>query len=159
MDLVAIILECFVDIYLFFIDFKFWKKKKAQRKYEKEQGLPKQRMVYPSSKIYLRVLFLLVVLTFPVCFLLFINKDQNVMNKQMTQIHELLKAEKKQFSTYPKQLNTIIRNNPLRKGLELDSWKTAFVYTISEDGKNYQLISLGGDGKLGTKDDILHSSK
>ncbi|AUC75585.1 hypothetical protein CW732_07830 [Olleya sp. Bg11-27] len=154
MDLVAIILECFVDFYLFFLDYKFWKKKKAQRKYEKEQGLPKQLMVYPSSKIYLRVLFLLVVLTFPVCFLLFINKDQNVMNKQMTQIHELLKAEKKQFSTYPKQLNTIIRNNPLHRNLTLDAWGNAFSYSVTEDGLEYSLVSKGADGVLNTEDDV-----
>jgi len=153
-DLVAIILECFVDIYLFFLDYKFWKKKKAQRKYEKKHGLPKQLMIYPSREIYLRVVFLLVLLTVPVYFLFFINKDQNTMTKQMTKIHELLKAEKKQFNTYPKELSIIIRNNPLHRNLTLDVWGNTFSYSVTKDGADYNLVSKGRDGILNTDDDV-----
>jgi hypothetical protein len=146
--------EFLINIYFFFIDFKFWKKKKAQRKYEKEHGLPKQLMIYPSDKIILRMLLLLAVLIIPVWFLFSINKNQNAMTKQMSQIHELLKAEKKQFNTYPKQLNTIIRNNPLHRDLTLDVWDNAFYYVVTEDGLSYSLVSKGADGILNTKDDV-----
>ena len=76
------------------------------------------------------------------------------MNKQMTQIHELLKVEKKQFSTYPKQLNTIIRNNPLHRNLTLDIWGNTFSYNVTKDGADYNLVSKGRDGILNTDDDV-----
>ena len=154
MDFVAVLLEWFVDIYLFFADYKFWKRKKAQRKYEKEHGLPKQLMIYPSHKIYLRVGLLLLILAIPVWFLFSINKNQNAMTKQMTQIHELLKAEKNQFNTYPKQLNTIIRNNPLHRDLTIDIWDNPFSYVVTDDGLTYSLVSKGPDGILNTEDDV-----
>ena len=76
------------------------------------------------------------------------------MTQQMTQIHKLLKAEKKQFSIYPKQLNTIIRNNPLHRNLTLDAWGNAFSYSVTEDGVAYSLVSKGTDGALNTEDDV-----
>ena len=51
--------EIFAELLLFFEDYKFWKKKKAQRKYEKEHNLPKKTMVYPSTKIYVIALIVL----------------------------------------------------------------------------------------------------
>ncbi len=50
MSYFVFIAEVLMDIYLFFLDFKFWKKKRAQRRYEKENRLPKKRMIYPSEK-------------------------------------------------------------------------------------------------------------
>lgn len=154
MYFLTVLLEGFLEIYLFFVDYKFWKKKKAQRKYEKEHGLPKQLMIYPSDKIYLRAGLLLLILAIPVWFLFSINKNQKAITKQMMQIHELLKAEKKQFNIYPKQLNTIIRNNPLHRDLTLDVWDNAFYYVVTEDGLNYSLVSKGPDGILNTEDDV-----
>ncbi|WP_272023923.1 hypothetical protein [Olleya namhaensis] len=154
MYFLTVLLEGFLEIYLFFVDYKFWKKKKAQRKYEKEHGLPKQLMIYPSDKIYLRAGLLLLILAIPVWFLFSINKNQKAITKQMMQIHELLKAEKKQFNTYPKQLNTIIRNNPLNRDLTLDVWDNVFYYVVTEDGLSYSLVSKGPDGILNTEDDV-----
>jgi hypothetical protein len=151
-DIIDFVLEIFLEI-------KYWIKHGKQRKHEKENNLPKSVVWAPYTKQF----FILFLIFIPVCFVFIffisIGENEKKTEKIMMKVSKLLEAEKKQFGKYPSELKTIIRNNPLRKGLELDSWKTAFVYTISEDGKNYQLISLGGDGKLGTKDDILHSSK
>jgi hypothetical protein len=150
------ILDFVLEIYL---DIKHWVKYKKQRKHEKENNLPK-RIVWPP---YTKQFIIIFIIFIPVCFVFIfftsIGENEKKTEKIMMKVSKLLEAEKKQFGKYPSGLKTIIRNNPLRKGLELDSWKTAFVYTISEDGKSYQLISLGRDRKLGTKDDILHSSK
>lgn len=151
-DLISSILEIFLEI-------KYWIKHGKQRKYEKENNLPKKIVWYPYSKQF----FILFLIFIPVCFLFFyvtnIEKNKENTEKIMIKISKLLEDEKKQFGKYPSELNTLIRNNPLRKGLEFDSWKTPFVYTITKDGKNYKLISKGGDRKLNTEDDISYSSK
>ncbi|WP_289044947.1 hypothetical protein [uncultured Olleya sp.] len=156
MSYFVFIAEVLMDIYLFFLDFKFWKKKRAQRKYAKENGLPKKRMIYPSDKIYLKVLVLSIILAIPVSIiisLLNIN-DYDLTEKRIDKIQELLTAEKKAFTIYPKQLKTIIRNNPFRKNLTKDQWDNLFYYSTSDDGLTYKLVSKGPDGILNTKDDI-----
>jgi hypothetical protein len=151
-DIIDFVLEIFLDI-------KHWVKYKKQRKHEKENNLPK-RIVWPP---YTKQFIIIFIIFIPVCFVFIfftsIGENEKKTKKIMMKVSKLLETEKKQFGKYPSELKTIIRNNPLRKGLELDGWKAPFVYTTSKEGKNYQLISLGGDCKLGTKDDILHSSK
>ncbi|WP_397363364.1 type II secretion system protein GspG [Olleya sp. R77988] len=154
MEIFTFISEIFIDIYLFFIDFKFWKKKKAQRKHEKKHGLPKKTMIYPSDKIYLKVFLGLIPLFIFIYFIFFRNQNLNKTEQQITTINKLLKAEKEAFSVYPKTLKIIIRNNPLYKDITKDAWENEIHYSISEDGLNYTLISKGKDGILNTKDDI-----
>ena len=150
------IFDFFLEI---FLEIKYWIKHGKQRKYEKENNLPKSIVWAPYTKQF----FILFLIFIPVCFVFVfftsIGENEKKTEKIMMKVSKLLEAEKIQFGTYPSELKNIIRNNPLRKNLEIDSWKTPFVYSISEDGKSYQLISLGGDCKLGTKDDILYSSK
>ena len=150
------ILDFFLEIYL---DIKHLIKYRKQRKHEKENKLPKRIVWYPYSKQF----FILSLIFIPIfyLFIFFTSTGKNEANtkKIMITISKLLEAEKKQFGKYPPELKNIIRNNPLRRNLETDYWKTHFVYSISNNGKNYQLISLGRDRKLGTKDDILYSSK
>ena len=150
------ILDFVLEIYL---DIKHWVKYKKQRKHEKENNLPKRIVWPPYTKQFIIIFIIFIPVCFVFIFFISIGENEKKTEKRMMKVSKLLEAEKKQFGKFPSELKTIIRNNPLRKGLELDNWKTPFLYTISEDGKNYQLISLGGDGKLGTKDDILHSSK
>lgn len=83
------------------------------------------------------------------------NQDFGNTLDKIIEIKLLLESEKKQFGYYPKELKIIIRNNPLRKNITLDGWKKEFIYTISKDSLNYELISLGKDGKLDTSDDII----
>jgi len=151
-DLISFFLDCYLDI-------KYLIKYRKQRKHEKENNLPKKIVWYPYSKQF----FILFLIFIPVCFLFFLftslGKNEEKTEKIIENVSNLLEEEKKQFGKYPSELKTIIRNNPLRKGLELDSWKTPFVYSVSENGINYILVSKGGDRKLNTKDDISYSSK
>lgn len=72
----------------------------------------------------------------------------------MFEISEILKLEKEQLNKYPKELNHIIRNNPLRKNITLDYWNTELVYILSKNSLNYTIISLGKDKVLDTSDDL-----
>ena len=107
-------------------------------------------------------LLVLFIIFIPVYFLFsfffFKNENPKRTTKRMLEISKLLEAEKKQFGKFPSELKVIIRNNPLRSNLTTDYWKTTFVYIPSKDRQNYKLTSLGGDGKLNTKDDIQYSS-
>lgn len=146
-DLIAFILDIYLDI-------QHWIKHKKQRKFEKENNLPKSIVWHPMTK----PLFILFIIIVPVSTLLFfsttINKNDEKTEEKLQEIVKLLAAEKKQFGKYPSELKTIIRNNPLRKNLEKDSWKNEFIYTLSKDSLNYSIVSLGGDQKLNTSDDI-----
>lgn len=150
-DFIGYILETYLDI-------KYWFNTKRRRKYEKENNLPKSIVWHPLTK----PLFIFFIIIIPVIFLfsffIFKNENQRKTTKRMTKISKLLESEKKQFGKFPSALKEIIRNNPLRNNLTTDYWKSTFVYTPSKDGQNYQLISLGGDGELNTKDDIQYSS-
>jgi len=148
-------LSFFLETYL---DIKFWIKYKKQRKFEKENNLPKSIVWYPHIKQFAILFSILFAVYFLVLFFILKDNNQKKTTKRMTKISKLLESEKKQFGKFPSELKEVIRNNPLRNNLTKDYWKSTFVYTPSKDGQNYQLISLGGDGKLNTKDDIQYSS-
>jgi len=146
--------ELFLDFYYLIADYKFWKKKRAQRKYEKENGLPKKLMIYPSDKMGLKVFFIFFLLIIPAYLFFFKKIGQSKTKKQIATIKSLLEEEKKSSNLYPKELKSIIRNNPLLKNITNDSWNNEFYYKIIDDGFSYKLISKGKDGLLNTKDDI-----
>ena len=142
-----------VDILELYSDIKHWFKVRKRRKFEKENKLPKKRMISPMNKIGIVIL----IISIPFLFLRLNRiRNQNFASTldKIIEIKLLLESEKKQFDFYPKELKTIIRNNPLRKNITLDAWKNEFIYKISKDSLNYELISLGKDGKLNTSDDI-----
>ena len=145
--------ELFGHILDLYLDIKHWFKVRKRRKFEKENNLPKKRMISPMNKIGIVIL----IISIPI-FILRLNniRNQNFASTldKIIEIKLLLEAEKKQFGFYPKELKTIIRKNPLRKNITLDGWKNNFSYTISKDSLNYKLISLGKDGVLSTSDDI-----
>ena len=145
-NLVIYILEIYSDI-------KHWFRVRKRRKFEKENNLPKKRMISPMNKIWIVIL----IISIPILFLRFNrfrNQNLALTFDKIIEIKLLLEAEKKQFGFYPNELKDIIRNNPLRKNITLDAWKNEFIYTISKDSLNYKLISIGKDGKLNTSDDI-----
>ncbi|WP_165733897.1 hypothetical protein [Polaribacter sp. 20A6] len=146
---------CILDTYL---DIKHWFKTKKRRKYEKENNLPKSIVWHPMTKPLLIFFIIITPIIFLFSFFFFNNENKKRTTKRMLEISKLLEAEKKQFGKFPSALKDIIRNNPLRSNLTTDYWKSTFVYIPSKDGQNYQLTSLGGDGKLNTKDDIQYSS-
>lgn len=146
-DLIALILETYSEI-------KHWFRVKRRRKFEKENNLPKKRMISPMNKIYIGILILsLPFLYFRLTRISNYNKTTTI--QKIAEIKLILEAEKKQLGKYPKELKDIIRNNPLRKNIVFDYWKNEYVYTLSKDSLNYKIISLGKDQILNTSDDII----
>nr|WP_321223237.1 type II secretion system protein GspG [uncultured Psychroserpens sp.] len=146
-ELLAYILELYLDI-------KFWFKKRKRRRFEKAHNLPKKTMWYPSQK--LGVLYLLIMLFSATIFMIFKfpNLQQNRTEKQLLEIVDLLEKEKKDIGAYPKELKTIIRNNPLLKNVTKDQWNNEINYELSNDGLSYTLFSFGKDNTPNTDDDI-----
>ncbi len=84
----------------------------------------------------------------------FPNLQQNRTEKQLLEIVDLLEKEKKDIGAYPKELKTIIRNNPLLKNVTKDQWNNEINYELSNDGLSYTLFSFGKDNTPNTDDDI-----
>jgi len=148
------ILELGAQILLIFEDFKFWKKKRARRKFEKENGLPKKIMTYPSTYAYALALGILGVLIALLVFSMSWFVDDNKEEEKIAEIVALLELEKKYQGAYPPRLYDLIRNNPLRENIFLDSWGNAYYYELTYDERGYLLKSKGKDGVLNTDDDI-----
>ena len=146
--------ELFAELLLVFEDLKFWKKKRARRKYEKENNLPKKVMIYPTVRIYVIALIVLSISGGISFYFISRNLVENKTIKKLTTIQNLLEAENKKFRTYPSDISTVIRNNPLHKNLLTDAWDNTFHYKSTDNGINYEIFSSGKDGKLHTEDDI-----
>ena len=147
-EIVAILLEWYLDI-------KFWFAKRKRRKFEKEHNLPERAMIYPSDKIYIGLLGLGLFST--AIFLIFINPNvnENSTKEKLIEIAKILEEEKEVLGMYPKELMVIIRNNPLRQNITKDYWDNEFQYKLSSDGKSYVLFSSGKDGTPNTNDDLV----
>ncbi|MEM5564299.1 type II secretion system protein GspG [Psychroserpens sp. AS72] len=146
--------ELLAELLEWCLDIKFWFKKRKRRKFEKAHNIPKKTMWYPSQK--LGVLYLMVMLFSAIIFMVFVfpNIKNNNTKKRLSKIVMLLEKEKKEIGAYPIELKTIIRNNPLLKGITKDDWKNEFYYKLSDDGLTYNLFSLGKDNTPNTDDDI-----
>ncbi|WAC02142.1 hypothetical protein N7U66_20600 [Lacinutrix neustonica] len=143
-------LDIIGDLLLWREDYKFAKRKKAGREYEKENNLPKKLMIHPVWKLFgILLLFIIVVR-----FFFFSDYGQRKTVEKIDKIDQILEKEKKALGIYPEKLNIIIRNNPLRKKITLDYWNNEFFYEQKENGLSYVLISKGKDGILKTDDDI-----
>jgi amino acid transporter len=147
-ELVAWILECYLDI-------KFWFKKKKRRKFEKENNLPKKTMIYPSDKIAIVSMVIGVVLIILYMFFIQPMVIENRTKTKLNDIVTLLESEKRVTGFYPEALNSIIRNNPLRKNITRDALDYEIQYKLSSDQKSYVLFSVGKDGQPNTNDDII----
>ncbi|WP_163514645.1 type II secretion system protein GspG [Gelidibacter japonicus] len=148
------------ELLLIFEDFKFWLKRRRQRKYERKHGLSKTSVLYPSQKIMMvgLLVVLLIVLTFSLLrFTVYLwgNKETQTI-KRLTEVASLLKHQKETSGHYPKELSAIIRNNPLLKNIHKDYWGQEFFYERHPSGESFVLISLGSDGLLNTSDDIAY---
>ena len=147
-EIVAELLEWYLDI-------KFWFKKRKRRKFEKENNLPKKLMIYPSDKIAIMSIIIGVIAIF--VFFLFVHPmiNNSRTKDKLAEIYEILEKEKKVLKVYPSELKMIIRNNPLRRNLVIDAWDNKIQYQLSNDGKSYKLFSIGYDKKANTEDDIV----
>lgn len=135
-------------------DYKFSKRKKARRKYEREHNLPKKLMIHPVWKLLGILLFFGLTLKILVGYLFFSDYGTKITKEKIAEIELILEKEKKIIGIYPDKLDGIIRNNPFRKEITKDYWNNDFYYKQKENGLSYILISKGKDGKLKTEDDI-----
>lgn len=55
---------------------------------------------------------------------------------------------------YPKKLNELIGNSPIRQGWKKDAWNREYQFEITNNGKGFLITSAGSDGKFKTEDDI-----
>ncbi len=136
------------------MDFDFWKKKKARRKFERENNLPKKIMIHPIWKMFGFIMIFVIITKTLIGHFFLSDYKKNKTIKKISKIELILEKQKKDIGTYPRELNTIIRNNPLRKNITKDYWNNNFYYELTENGKNYILISMGKDEIMNTKDDI-----
>ncbi len=148
------ILDFFITIADLFYELKFWKKKKERRKFEKENNLPKKVMIHPYLKFL--GIFILLVFLGKLAYGYFFLSDYGTTKtvEKIAEIEQILENEKNSIGIYPEKLNTIIRNNPLRKNITSDYWNNEFFYEQSKNGLGYVLISKGKDGIIKTEDDI-----
>ena len=146
--------EIIAELLLIWEDLKFWKKKKARRKFEEENNLPKKLMIRTSTLVLLIAIGFIIVARILIGIFYFTDKGTGDTTEKIAKIAAILNQEKTDLGTYPEELKTIIRNNPLRQNITLDYWKNEFHYEQLDNGLNYVLKSKGSDGILGTDDDI-----
>ncbi|WP_405564560.1 type II secretion system protein GspG [Polaribacter sp. Asnod6-C07] len=146
-ELIAEILEWYLEI-------KYLIKHKKRRKFEKENNLPKSIVWHPMTKPFLIAFPIFIIIFALISYFNLNTKPLENTSSKIAKIQTLLSSEKKQFGFYPKELKNIIRNNPLHKNITKDYWGNDFIYKISKDSLNYQLVSMGKDQKQNTSDDI-----
>jgi len=59
------------------------------------------------------------------------------------------------YQQYPEDIESLIRDNPLRKDWRSDEWDEPYVYEVGRDSESFKLLSKGKDRILGTQDDII----
>ncbi|MFY7670630.1 hypothetical protein ACOSP6_06035 [Tenacibaculum sp. MEBiC06402] len=152
LESIANILEFFSSIALDIQEFFFRRKREKRRRFEKENNLPKKRMISPYLRFDILLGVCLIIYIIGKVFVVPSIVSENKTNKRATEIKELLEKEKEVFGKYPLQLYIIKRGNPLRENLLIDGWGTQFKYKIVNN--SYSLISAGKDRKFDTKDDL-----
>ena len=115
-------------------DYKFSKRKKARREFEKENNLPQKLMIHPVWKLFgFFMIFVFIAQLFIVHFF-FSDYGTKKTAEKITEIELILENERNSIGIYPEKLKTIIRNNPLRKNITSDYWNNEFFYEQSENG-------------------------
>ncbi len=88
------------EILVWVEEIKFWKKKKARRKYEKENNLPKKLMIHPLIKILVLGLVLFFILRILIGYFYFSNHGENETSEKIAKIESILENEKTQIGNY-----------------------------------------------------------
>ena len=135
-------------------DYKFAKRKKARREFEKENNLPEKLMIHPVWKLFGIFMVIGLIANLTIGHFFFSEYGTKKTTEKIAKIELILENEISSLGVYPEKLNIIIRNNPLRKNITSDYWNNEFYYQQIENGLGYVLISKGKDGILKTEDDI-----
>ncbi|PNW25529.1 hypothetical protein [Formosa algae] len=103
-------------------DYKFAKRKKARREYEKENNLPKKLMIHPVWKLFGIFMIFVLMAKLVIGHFFFSDYGTKKTTEKIAKIELILENEKSSLGIYPEKLNIIIRNNPLRKNITTDYW-------------------------------------
>lgn len=149
----------FGELFIISEEWKFYKKKKERRAYEKANKLPKKRMLSPLTEAFFVVPVIIIAVTF--VFYSFVSPIQKVRETKETLYSTtyLLSQDKIHNGIYPAHISELSRKNPVYGDLTKDSWEREIIYQQQENGQTYMLLSKGKDGILHTEDDIEMSAK
>ena len=150
----AIIIDALIEIGLIRADYKHHKK---IRRKEKKDGIkrPFQRFFLQPSTIVYGAVLCIGILIVSIYFwyqrgFIFPQKTKSEIAKISVTIEEWNKA----FDHYPVNLQELIGNNPIRKNWDKDAWGVPYLYIVSEDKKEFQIVSAGSDHIFDTEDDL-----
>ncbi|MEM6685158.1 MAG: type II secretion system protein GspG [Bacteroidota bacterium] len=152
--MISWLIAFFGELFVISEEWKFYKKKKKRRAYEKENNLPKKRMISPLTQAFVIVPIIIAVVAF--MFHSFINpiRQQRDTKHTLLALSYLLHKDKTENGTYPDNIISISRRNPTFGDLTKDAWERAIIYHKTEAGQSYTLMSTGKDGIANTEDDI-----
>lgn len=133
-----------------------YKHQKRISKKEKEDGIKRPIQKYflqPSALMLITVLVigcLSAIIFFTYERTTFPEKTKNEISEMSLRMNEW----NDKFGKYPKDMNELIGNSPLRQDWKKDAWDREYKFTISENRKRFLITSAGSDGKFNTEDDI-----
>ena len=78
---------------------------------------------------------------------------------EMNSIVKSLNTYRENHGSYPESIKSVIQNVPIRKGWLSDYWGNEYAYVLLNNGDKFELRSSGRDKQMGTKDDLIRSSK
>lgn len=156
--MISWIIAFFGEVFIISEEWKFYKKKKEIRAYEKENKLSKKRMFSPLTQAFAVVPIIIVAVSF--LFYSFVKPAQQKRdtNDTLVSITYLLHQDKVQNGVYPEDIIELSRKNPIHGDLTIDGWEQEIIYQKIENGDAYTLVSKGKDGVLNTDDDISMTS-
>jgi hypothetical protein len=156
--MIELFIESLIDLGLIRADYKKKRQVKKQNKELKEKGIKKKYILYPSAKVTLIVVGIILPIWIGILILRAKNIKINKTKYEMNEISETLKNYKSETGVFPENLNDLIGNRPLRKTWTKDAWGKDYNYYKYADGTGYKLTSSGKDKKFGTKDDLIKSN-
>ena len=144
--MIELILSILADFGLIREDYKH---QKRISKKEREDGTKR-----PSALILIAVLII-----GSISAILFFTYQRTSVfpDKTKKEIHEMSKRMEnwnEKLGKYPKELNELIGNSPIRQGWKKDAWNREYQFEITNNGKGFLITSAGSDGKFKTEDDI-----
>jgi len=74
--------------------------------------------------------------------------------KKCMHVVEYLNKYKSHSKNFPADLEQMTGNSPERREWIKDGWGNPLLYSVTDSGNNFLLISKGKDGKENTKDDL-----
>jgi hypothetical protein len=72
---------------------------------------------------------------------------------------EYLNKYKSHANNFPPDLEKMTGNSPVRREWIKDGWGNPLVYSVTENGNNFLLLSKGKDGKGNTEDDLKYNKE